>query len=313
MILTESGRKSVKATRLNLENRPGIPLVTRRPDLEFKNDTIPRFYYRDSPGLTNIFNAFNVQSVPIETYFLRDGRATLLDERIQDAELRQEIEKYLRQEATHVVAHNKLNALLRERGYPVDWAQELMMNRLAKLDGDHNLMLRVATGVASEHILGEIGEIALNHAAFTDGLDPSVKALILWHFYEEIEHKAVAFDAYNAAFGKNWRSYFTRVRGLCTLFGILIPTGIRIRAAFRKVDGIRMRRKDWMEVLRFVLVEPAFLPRIARAVLAFLNPRFDPWVYRDDSPNLERYCRTAVRPEWALTPASRGASNPDPD
>jgi predicted metal-dependent hydrolase len=275
-----------------------IQLVIRRPDFEFDPEKIPRFYYRNSRVLTHIVSCFNVQVSVFEPFLLKECTHALAHHEIRNPVLRKEVAEFTRQEAIHAVMHGRFNDVLRAHGYPINLARQLILDRLGRFTGSESRMLRAAMGVAGEHLFGEIGAFVLTSPSLTQDLDPTLKALILWHCYEEVEHKSVALEGYHDVFGKGWRSYITRVQGLWLMLDLFLRTGFQIRKQFRNTDGMKISGRERRELLWFVFINPAFLVRIALSALPFLSPRFDPWRHRDNRDHLDRYRSIAVQEEW---------------
>ena len=60
-----------------------------------------------------------------------------------------------------------------------------------------------------------------------DGVDPRIARLFRWHGYEEVEHKAVLFDAFHAARGHGLYTYAVRIAGLwiaVVLIALALPS-----------------------------------------------------------------------------------------
>lgn len=285
-------------------------VVVRRPDFEFNSESISRFYFRNNGSLTHLLSCVNVQISVLETLILNDCSDLLFCNAVRDPTVRRELAELIQQEAIHGAMHSKFNEVLRSQGYPIGWARRLMSERFAWLQGESQ-MLRMAVGVAGECFFAVTSRLVLARPSFTQGLDPAVKALVLWHCYEELEHKSVGINAYNDAFGRTWRSYLTRLRALWILLRAFLETGFEIRREFRRVDKRKITGKEHRELLRFMLTEPAVLLRVTWGMLSFLNPWFDAWKSRH-TDDLERYRSTAVRDEWAVTPRrTRMRSSPE--
>lgn len=120
-------------------------------------------------------------------------------ERIDDEELRQQVAGFIGQESMHGREHDRFNQLLADLGYPtrfVDGATGLAM-RLMQRTLPQSVQL--AFTAAAEHFTSVLAEQLLEDDAFADqDLPGDVRALFEWHALEEAEHKAVAFDVYDA-------------------------------------------------------------------------------------------------------------------
>jgi len=275
-----------------------MPTV-RRPNLDYENAGIPRFYYRGSKVLTNFWNVFHAAATPVEAFFIRDGNKS--KERISDPVLLAQVDNFVQQEAHHSGEHHRVNMMLENRGYPVRWAQDQMYASLETLSGDDKEQLRLAVVVAGEHFLGELGYLWLVDDAMMDGMDPTMATLFKWHGYEEFEHHHIALDAYTHIFGRGPQAYFMRLRGITTFFRVFFPPLNRIVKAFHEVDGIKLDRATRRELLHFHLVSPGFARKLAGKLLPILSPWFHPSKFRDVSGYLEEY-QSVVRPEWEVEP-----------
>ena len=197
-----------------------------------------------------------------------------LDE-VEDPELRARVRGFFGQEGRHGHEHRRANEILEAHGYDIRTFLE-RYERIAfgKLEPAFPPILRLATTVALEHFTASMAKNALT-AEFVDGAHPVLQKLIRWHAAEEIEHKSVAFDVFEAVDGR----YSVRVLGLFIAISQLVGWWMyatrllleqehlseeelaRYRAHARSVRG-RAGGVDW-ELLR-------------RAFLDYLRPGFHP-------------------------------------
>ena len=98
-----------------------------------------------------------------------------------------------------------------------------------------------------------------------------------WHALEETEHKAVAFDVYETAVGRNAGAYALRCASLVlTTLGFLslvLYYQQRLLQADQRPHGWR----DLRNYLKFMFVTPAMLPRLALPWLRYFRRDFHPW------------------------------------
>lgn len=278
------------------QRKANIPIV-RRPKLKYENAKIPRFYYQNSPALTNLWNVFHALATPIESFFIQDGRAILPT--IKDPLLQQQVENFVRQEASHSAEHHQVNKMLSDWGYPIHWAQQEMHKVLKKVDGPDQAQLRMAITVAGEHFLGELGYIWVVDKKLMAGFDPTMKKLFQWHGYEELEHHHVSVDCYYHLYGKNLSSYLVRLKGIWIASFVIGPVILKVHRRFNRVDGVG-GLKDILELLKFQFVSPAFALRLARKVLPILSPRFHPNKFRNVAEELERF-NHLVEKDWEVS------------
>ena len=167
-----------------------VPKV-RAPKIKL-DDRIPRDWLAGSASATQIANGVNLLFPAGERFFIRSVRRYL--DRIDDEALRRQIKGFFGQEGRHAHAHETFFEVLESQGYRLrpfldiyekvafDWIEQAAPHEL-----------RLAVTVALEHFTAIMAENALTER-FLDHAHPSMRALLLWHAAEEIEHKAVAFD-----------------------------------------------------------------------------------------------------------------------
>ena len=257
------------------ETQTPADLFIRPRDIVFKSASPPaRWWLGGDPVATAFFNALSASFPQGERFFMdavRHHRDTA-DPRLKDL-----IAAFLAQEAVHSREHLALNGELAERGY--DFA---LIERYLKKRFDFGRRLpplsRLGATIALEHFTA-----ILAHALLSDGDDlalapPELKRLWHWHAIEEIEHKAVAFDAYLAATRR-----FSRPRRWCmrcvsmALNTIVFLQYLRFgtRELFRQ-DGID-NRATRRALRRYLWSKPGILRRAAPAYFAYYRPGFHPW------------------------------------
>jgi len=157
--------------------------------------------------------------------------------------------------------------------------------------------LRSAVAMAGEHFLGEIGHVILSRRELLDGVDPRIVRLFRWHGYEEVEHKAVLFDAFHTARGRGAYTYAVRIAGLwiaVVLLALALPSvSYRILAGAGAAHDLRA----WRGLLRFVLGPDGML-RGGRAIATYHRPDFHPWRHVGDRTLLSELRDAVVEPEW---------------
>ena len=146
--------------------------------------------------------------------------------------------------------------------------------------------IALAFTVGLEHFTAILGHQVLSRQDWLDGVDPEVATLWSWHAAEEIEHKAVAFDVYEAVGG----NYFER--SLVMLWATLSIVFGMFRVIWHLLgkDGQRFSATAWREILSFLFVSPGAFTRALPAYLTYFRPGFHPWDH-DDRHLLERWRR----------------------
>lgn len=163
-----------------------------RKNLDFKLDQVPRFWFGGDPFRTRMFDALSLTFPDGERYFIECVR--LFRDKITDPDLQQRVADFIRQEAQHGIAHDKMNQVMREQGMPVDQFIAVMKKmfkfELTKRSPQYN----IAMTAAAEHLTALMAETFYSQKATLQEAHPYVRALLAWHAIEEMEHRDVAFD-----------------------------------------------------------------------------------------------------------------------
>lgn len=163
-----------------------------RKNLDFKLDDVPRFWFAGDPFRTRMFDALSLTFPDGERYFIECVR--LFRDKITDPDLQQRVSDFIRQEAQHGIAHDKMNQVMREQGMPVDKFITVMKKmfkfELSKRSPQYN----IAMTAAAEHLTALMAETFYSRKETLADAHPYVRALFAWHAIEEMEHRDVAFD-----------------------------------------------------------------------------------------------------------------------
>ncbi|ECE6726494.1 metal-dependent hydrolase, partial [Salmonella enterica subsp. enterica] len=163
-----------------------------RSKLDFKLEDIPRFWFAGDPFRTRVFDALSLTFPDGERYFIECVR--LFRDKIQDPDLQARVADFIKQEAQHGIAHDKMNQLMKEQGMPVEQftttLKKIFRFELTKRSPQYN----IAMTAAAEHLTALMAETFYSKKATLQEVHPYVRALLAWHSIEEMEHRDVAFD-----------------------------------------------------------------------------------------------------------------------
>ncbi len=188
---------STVAAEKSYQNRPkAIGITVRR--LQFNPQAIRRHYFANSPVMSHLLTALS-STFPIgEQFFVHSVRN--VRDKVKDENLQAQIAAFIGQEAMHSKAHAEFNAAWRSEDYNLDRFQAWLAR---KDDYAKNLhpKIQLAITCAFEHFTALLGGYILRHPEVLATLDEDAAKLWVWHAIEEIEHRAVAFDVYQAVYG----------------------------------------------------------------------------------------------------------------
>lgn len=270
---SENLSKPRTAGALGRQAAPKIKV--RAMGFAFRDAGVPRHWFMGSPHLTHLSNALQLLFPAGERFFIRAVKH--YEGEITNPELKARIKGFYGQEGRHGHEHERFFKVLEEQGYELDsfleWYEDLAFERLEKRVSP---AMRLSITAALEHFTAAMGRNALS-SDFLDEAHPIIGELMRWHAAEEIEHKSVAFDVFEAVDGR----YHVRVIGLLLALIALtrfwaagtqhmlreegkLGTDLRAAAqAARNNPRLQLEKKRRGEMFR-------------QAVLEYLRPGFHP-------------------------------------
>ncbi|OAL77859.1 metal-dependent hydrolase [Acinetobacter sp. SFB] len=185
------------ATEKSYQNRPKALGITVRK-LQFNPKLIRRHYFANSPVMSHLLTALS-STFPIgEQFFVHSVRN--VRDKVKDEKLQAQIAAFIGQEAMHSKAHAQFNEAWRSDDYNLDRFQAWLARRNDYVKNLHP-KIQLAITCAFEHFTALLGGYILRHPQVLATLDDDAVKLWVWHAIEEIEHRAVAFDVYQAVYG----------------------------------------------------------------------------------------------------------------
>lgn len=262
---------------------PQRTIKTRRLDLDYPTETMPRHYVSDDIAMSHIVSMLSAVFPEGEDFFVQSVRN--YRDRITDPELKTQVAGFIGQEAMHSREHRAFNDSLRQLGYPtrlVDRVTGLGLRVGARVLPK---TVQLSITAALEHYTATLAEVLLSEEGARELFDiDEVRSLFLWHALEESEHKAVAFDVYQEVSGN-----------------LLIRRGIMIATTVGLIGGIALA------AVVSLALDPGMRSR--KAVRSIRNLRNSPWLTRDVRKRIAAYNHRDFHPDdfdnVALTAAWR--------
>lgn len=185
------------AAEKSYQNRPkAIGITVRR--LHFNPKAIRRHYFANSPVMSHLLTALS-STFPIgEQFFVHSVRN--VRDQVQDPTLQAQIAAFIGQEAMHSKTHAEFNDAWRRDDYNLDRFQAWLARKDSYIKNLHP-KIQLAITCAFEHFTALLGGYILQHPEVLSTLDDDAMKLWVWHAIEEIEHRSVAFDVYQAVYG----------------------------------------------------------------------------------------------------------------
>jgi len=246
-------------------------LTIRRPDFEWPSD-LPVLPLPDDPSRSCELVALSFTLPYLEPYLIRTMRMAAKED--LDADLAAEMKAFSGQEAQHYKNHARVNDVVRSQ-LSADGAARMAALEDA-LDADYrrfsaekSLAFNLAYAEGFEAMTFALARSVLR-LADVEGVVPAWADLLAWHLAEEIEHRTVTFDAYEAIVG----SYPQRIavgsyaqmhflRHLLGMAKVLQNDTVDADVTMRQVVG-QAAKRNWRN---------GTIPQTLRALSPTYNPR----------------------------------------
>jgi len=255
----------------------GMTLEVRNIEFDL-NKQLSKDWLDNDPFKTAFFNALSMSFPAGERFFIDSVRH--FRDKVKDPKLKQEISRFIGQEAMHSREHKKYNQMLCEaRGY----SQRTMEGRTeaAVRLGEKKLsregQLAMTCGV--EHLTAILADKILKGWMLSN-VEPKIRSLWEWHAAEELEHKSVAFDVY-MDIGGNYkaRKRTLRIFTVNFLLDLLANTTYMLRT-----DKKLWKWSTLKSGLNFLFAKGGVLREMRSDYLMYFDSGFHPW--DDDNRDL---------------------------
>lgn len=279
-------------------------LAINARNVSFDWTDVPLEYIPGQPYATHFWNVMHLV-LPEGERAMADVFAQALPY-IDDQRLHEEVVGFVGQEATHASAHDSFRTYLVEHGVEISPIMRRIEYIVGKMFGDHGLSgragrawlnERLGTYAAAEHFTAVVGEWLIDNKQFDAvGMDPTMLDLLRWHGAEEMEHRNVAFDAYQYVDG----GYFRRVRtAALAIVGLAILWFTTAKYLYKNDTTVKRRR--WWPLAYLGAVRGHYvlgMGFLIKQTWLYLQPGFHP-SKMGDIDNAVRYL--------AQSPAARAA------
>ena len=178
------------------------PIPVRRMKFEVPDAAVfDPIYIAGDASASYQLTGLGLYVAQLEPFIVKSMRRVL--ERVTDPALKEEAERFCRQEAQHYQQHERFNAVVLAQDYPG------LAERVQVLHEDFD---RYLAGKSDKFRIGFLegfeanttqGALFLLASGLLDHRDtePHFGQLFKWHMLEEIEHRNVAFDIYQHLYG----------------------------------------------------------------------------------------------------------------
>jgi uncharacterized protein len=239
-----------------------------------------RHWVRGEPVATAFFNALSAVFPHGERFMIESLRPW---QKRATGKLASEIAAFIEQEAGHSREHLVMNKALIDAGYdiaPLDKAIRDFVSFFANASA----ITKLGATMCIEHLTAIVAAELMTNPRHMQGSDPELHKLWLWHGVEEIEHKAVAFDAWMMATA-HWsgvQRWLVRSSLCVAVTASFFINRTRGQMELLHQDGVTGMRA-LIALLRFGFDKDGIGRAVLRPWAAFLKPGFHPWQVDDRS------------------------------
>ncbi len=281
----------------NYPNNPAQALSVRRLNIDLSQG-FGRHWHGGDAFRTAYYNALSMSFPVGEQQFIDSVQACakMLPNTPEYANLRGQIRDFSAQEATHRHVHAQYNAQLERQGLVNAWAGRAARRiaRSAKINPLHHL----AVTAGFEHYTAVFAEVMLARPEMLEGAEPAMRSVWLWHSLEETEHKAVAFDLYQAVSGNaKWR-----IRWFFYVSLLFSTDAMRQTVNNLWHDGTLFKPSTWWSAANFFFGRPSrgggWAWLTAGRLRDYLRADFHPWQH-DNRADASAYAQAHAQ-EWRV-------------
>jgi len=178
------------------------PIPVRRMNFEVPEQTeFHPLYIMGQAATSYQVTGLGLYVALLEPFIVKSMRRVL--GQVNDAVLKEEVDRFCRQEAQHYQQHERFNAVVLAHGYPGLAARvDLLRQDFERFLANESDKFRIGfvegfEANTTQGALFLLNSGVLDHPA----TDPRFGDLFKWHLLEEIEHRNVAFDMYQHLYG----------------------------------------------------------------------------------------------------------------
>lgn len=257
-----------KTTQADIEPH----ILPRNIHFDFEAD-LPVNWHSDDPAISHFYDALSLTFPQGERFFIDSVR--LFADQITDPDLARDVKAFYAQEATHSREHMSYNALLGAHGMDMSGLERLLEKVIKWSKKWMPTKDQLALTCAYEHYTALFAESILGDERVMADAHPFYRDLWMWHAMEEEEHKAVAFNVYQAV-APGFGGYLRRIilMGVATFDFILFIAVLQIMLMTKSGNAFNLRsygRGFW-----YRWVSPGIWRHVMLGVFSYMRPGFHP-------------------------------------
>jgi uncharacterized protein len=277
---------------------PISQLPIRKLDIDLSQG-FERHWFGGDAFRSAYFNALSMSFPAGEQLFIDSVKNALplLSDSPENDGLRALCKDFSAQEASHRHVHAQYNAELERQGFK-NHLEARIWARFKKHEAVLTPRHHLAITVAYEHYTAVLSNVVLARPEMLQTASPLMQKLWWWHALEETEHKAVAFDLYQAVGGNHrWRLRWF----IFVTFQFYLDV-IRQTVSNLWQDGSLFKPSTWFSAVQFFFGRPSkcggWTWLVARPLLDYFKRDFHPWQH--DNQSLAQDYSAKHASDWRL-------------
>ncbi len=223
------------------------------------------------PAKTVFLNALSILFPHGERFFIT--AVAQYRRRITDPKLAREIAAFTQQEALHTREHIAFNTAV-ERLVDARKLEAEVGALLAEARQHSSPLVCLAVTIALEHFTAILAKEVLDTPAQLRDAREDYRRLWTWHALEECEHKAVAFDVFEAVTGG--RKTVLRRRVMLPVTGFFVWFVGKHIVALMRAQRLARSPLAWARLAWYLFGRPGIVRRIVPSYLAYFGRDFHP-------------------------------------
>ena len=269
---------------------PAVNITPRNIDFELDHAHI-NDWLAGSKEKTLFMNALSMLFPVGERFFIHavNGHRQF----VTDPKLKAEVKAFTQQEGLHTREHISYNEAL-NTVLDADGIEKNFDNYVEFMKKTLGIKRALLATCAFEHFTAILAESVLDHPEYLAGAREDYARIWKWHALEELEHKAVAYDVYRAAYGTKleWNRIAVMVLVTVQFFGFLNKRLYELM----KAQGLQRNPLSWAKLAWFMFGTPGIFRRIIPLYVKYYAVKFHP----NDIDNRETLDRTSKQiAAWA--------------
>lgn len=230
----------------------------------------PKYWLCGSPVLTSFAYAMSAIFPVGERFFVNAVRAAL--PQLDSTALQATARAFMGQESHHAHLHVQYNARAQAEGFQVHALTARLEPVSRWVQRATSVATQLAITAAFEHFTAMLSTQVLAEDDFLGDAPEPHRTLWRWHAAEEAEHKAVAFDVFQAVDGR----YVRRV-----VWYLLISLSFTLATSQRVLylmwhDGTLLQRGNLIALMAWLFGPSGMMTRVMPRWFAYLRPSFHP-------------------------------------